>query len=368
MGREWVLNKTADEACVFLDPQGLCRIHSKYGEAAKPLACRIFPFSVRPTRRGWQASFRFDCPSSTSSKGQPLSRHTSWLRELATHLEQRDEGEEIIAELEPGLVATEAETDLLVERFCRWLQSDDQPVMQRLIGAARLTGTLHLARFEKVRGPRLGDLLDVLFQTLPGENREPLDPATRRQRGLLRQLAFAHAEHVSHAEARSGKLSKLRKRWQQLRFARRFLRGKGAVPSLRGFPNGRGVRFAVVEGVGAAGDGYREIEDLLIRYAVARLQGRSCFGEGYYGWPIVPGLAALWLSLSAAGWLARYQAALSGRTFLSFDDVAFAIGVVDRAATRLPALGGASERIRAAYLLRDLGVARLLRDYAFVAG
>src|SRR3990172_4019055 len=72
VGRGWVLNKQPDGACVFLDDNNLCRIHAKLGAEAKPLACRIFPFSIRPVPGGWQASLRFDCPSVTASKGQPI--------------------------------------------------------------------------------------------------------------------------------------------------------------------------------------------------------------------------------------------------------------------------------------------------------
>ncbi|HEX6985253.1 MAG TPA: YkgJ family cysteine cluster protein, partial [Planctomycetaceae bacterium] len=34
--KRWRLNHTADGSCVFLDDRGLCRIHAKHGEAAKP--------------------------------------------------------------------------------------------------------------------------------------------------------------------------------------------------------------------------------------------------------------------------------------------------------------------------------------------
>src|SRR3989442_9372312 len=37
----WQLNQTAAQACVFLAENGLCRIHAKFGAAAKPLACRM---------------------------------------------------------------------------------------------------------------------------------------------------------------------------------------------------------------------------------------------------------------------------------------------------------------------------------------
>src|SRR5437016_1823390 len=35
------LNQTIDKGCVFLNPQGGCRIHAKFGPDAKPLACRM---------------------------------------------------------------------------------------------------------------------------------------------------------------------------------------------------------------------------------------------------------------------------------------------------------------------------------------
>jgi hypothetical protein len=70
--------------------------------------------------------------------------------------------------------------------------------------------------------------------------------------------------------------------------------------------------------------------------------------------------------VAAAGWLARLAAAGSGRSTLSFEDAALAIAVVDRAATRLPALGTLAERTRVGYLLEDDGVARLLSAYPLV--
>ena len=91
---------------------------------------------------------------------------------------------------------------------------------------------------------------------------------------------------------------------------------------------------------------------------------QSVFGSGYYGWSVFAGLAALWLSVAAAGWLAQYQVACDGRTSLTVQDVIHALGVVDRAATRAPSLGTVAERVRVSYLLRDDGVARLLAAYA----
>jgi lysine-N-methylase len=367
IGREWVLNKRDDGACVFLDEHNRCRIHSEFGEQAKPLACRIFPFSVRPTPRGWQASLRFDCPSVIASKGRGIPEHRDWLAGLVRELDRRrrrDADDHV--ELARGVPGEPREVDALLARLMQWLRAPEHPLLRRVLGAVRLTATLHEANLAKVRGDRFIDLLDLLFGSLPGSGTAiPAEP-TLRQLGMLRQLAFAHTEHVTLADLRAGVLSRARRRCHQLRDARRWRKGAGLVPALgRG---GRSTTFDQVERVTPDSSIRPEMEDLLLRYITARVEGRSVFGEGYYCWPVVSGLAALWLSIAVAGWLARYAAATDSRPTFHRADLGWGIGIVDRAATRLPALGTLAERARASYLLRDDGVARLLQRFTPIGG
>jgi len=373
IGSGWALNKQPDGACVFLDEQNRCKIHAKYGEADKPLACRIFPFSVRPAGKAWQASLRFDCPSVTASKGQPITGHRGWVGELVGRMAPNrslapDESGEDTADFHRGVHATAEELRTLTARLSRWLYDGTGARLEsrtsmtdRLIGAARLTATLYDANLRKVRGPRFAELLDLLVDALPRDCATRPEPPTSRQRAMLRQYAFAHAEHVSLAEMRSGLGGRWAKRWQQLRGAKQFLRGEGAVPNLPGFDTQ--VTFESVEAVGPAMERGEEIADLVRRYLSARIEGRSVFGGGFYGWPVFAGLGALWLSTAAAGWLARYHASVEGRTSISFEDYAMALGIVDRAATRLPALGTMTEKARLSYLMGDDGLARLLAAY-----
>ncbi len=44
-GGDAYLAQGPDDACVFLDPDGLCRIHKVFGEEAKPDPCRLFPLT-----------------------------------------------------------------------------------------------------------------------------------------------------------------------------------------------------------------------------------------------------------------------------------------------------------------------------------
>jgi lysine-N-methylase len=361
MAGGYVLNKTPDGRCVFLEDDNRCRIHARYGEAEKPLACRIFPFSVRPVEGQWQASLRFDCPSVVHSHGKPLAQYRPWLSDLVTSLDHNPSSEAEAADLAKGLRATGQEVDAVVGRLRAWMAREDLPLLDRLFTAARLTSALNLGRYEEVRGREFADLIDSLFETLPTESRRLPPAPSRKQRGMLRQLAFAHSEHVSPEEVHATFLARMKKRWQQLREARVFLKGQGIVPRLPGF--GVDTTFEVVESVEPAAGLNPKVDELLRRYVSARFDGRSLFGEGYYGWPIFAGLGALWLALAATGWIARYVAATNKRKEMHFDDVGEALGIVDRAATRVPSLGTTAERMRLSYLVRDDGLAALVHEY-----
>src|SRR5580704_10984888 len=62
-----------DGACVFLNERGLCRIHAKFGEAAKPLACRIYPYAFHPAGKKVTVSLRFSCPSVAANRGERVA-------------------------------------------------------------------------------------------------------------------------------------------------------------------------------------------------------------------------------------------------------------------------------------------------------
>lgn len=85
-GREWRLNHRPDGACVFLGADNRCRIHAKFGSAAKPLACRVYPFLLVPAGDHWRLGLRFACPSATAGVGRPLGEHSAAAREYAGQL------------------------------------------------------------------------------------------------------------------------------------------------------------------------------------------------------------------------------------------------------------------------------------------
>ena len=61
-GRRW-LRQREDGGCVFLLPDGKCRIHAEHGFEAKPVACQLFPFNLAPDARAARVGVSFACAS-----------------------------------------------------------------------------------------------------------------------------------------------------------------------------------------------------------------------------------------------------------------------------------------------------------------
>jgi Fe-S-cluster containining protein len=76
------IRKRADGACGFLSPDDRCRIHEELGGAAKPLACRVFPFRF-PTAPGRPlVATSASCPTIVKNEGEPLAAQLQSLAAL----------------------------------------------------------------------------------------------------------------------------------------------------------------------------------------------------------------------------------------------------------------------------------------------
>ncbi len=71
-----------DDKCVFLRPDKLCAVHADLGEAAKPRACRQFPFFLVETPDGPFAGLSFRCTAVKQQTGRPMEVHRPQLEEL----------------------------------------------------------------------------------------------------------------------------------------------------------------------------------------------------------------------------------------------------------------------------------------------
>jgi len=362
------LRQRADGACVFLQEDGKCRIHARDGFAEKPLACQMFPYTLSPDAHVSRLGVSFACGSVTANRGDPLRGQEVEALRIALRGIPESLAVTPNAPLAKGLRSQPGELEALERRVVRWIDSA-HPLSTRIDGLGWIAQTLSAAKLASVRGDRWTELLDILLGALPDELAgPPLMPATSRQRAMLRGAVFARTEDPKPLAA--GAPSRARATVQQLLRSMRWQRGRSTavIPSIGlGWPTG--ARFGAVDAMPPAvgSEDSTSIDELVTRWLRTRVEGGRVWGSGAYGWSAVDGTAALALSVATVGWVARWHAVASGRASVTLADMQAAVGRIDRTAGRAPWLGGAAERWRTAYLLRDHGMRRVLRDQWFSA-
>lgn len=81
-GERATFARRGDGACVFLDPDERCGIHTRLGAAAKPQVCREFPYTFVDTPDGVAVGVSFACTAVRAHRGRPLSAQEAEIREV----------------------------------------------------------------------------------------------------------------------------------------------------------------------------------------------------------------------------------------------------------------------------------------------
>ena len=357
------LRQRADGACVFLEEDGKCRIHARHGFAEKPLACQMFPYTLSPDAHASRLGVSFACGSVTANRGELLRGQEVEALRIALRGIPESLAAAPDAPIAGGLRSQPGELEALERRVVRWFDSA-HPLSVRIDGLGWIAQTLSSAKLASVRGDRWTELLDILLRALSDElSLSTIEPATKRQRAMLRGAVFARTEDPKPLAA--GAPSRARATVQQLLRSLRWQRGwsTAVIPTI-GTDWPIGARFGAVDAMptAAGSNDSASIDELVTRWLRTRVEGGRVWGSGAYGWSAVDGIAALALGVATVGWVARWHAVACGRTSVTLVDMQAAVGRIDRTAGRAPWLGGAAERWRIAYLLRDNGMRRVLRD------
>ena len=357
--KRYRLAHQADGACVFLNEQGLCRIHAKFGEAAKPLPCRIYPYAFHPAGKKVTVSLRFSCPSVVANRGRTMSQNADEIKRLARAVVP--DGYE---KMPPPLISARERVDWpdalrFVEAIDASLATPGVPIALKLTRTLFWLNLVEQARFEKLSGVRLTEFLVLIRQAaddeLPIESRRLGSDAepSAVARVQFRLLAAQYARKDTAADLVAG----WRGRWKLLRAATRFARGTGNVPALQSIF--REVPFVTLEqpfGLPA------ECEELWMRYFRVKVQGLHFCGAAYYDIPLVEGFQSLALIFPATLWIARWLAASRDRTTLFPEDVTQALAITDHHHGYSPIFGtlGFRSRVRT---LAQLGEIPKLIDW-----
>ncbi|HEY1186417.1 MAG TPA: YkgJ family cysteine cluster protein [Gemmata sp.] len=308
---EFYLNHRADGGCVFLGADKLCRIHGTFGPAAKPLACRIYPFLLVPAGDHWNLGLRLACPSAAENKGRGLSAQVGDAREYAAFFEATAAPGALTAP-PPPLYGSQAVSwgDLarIATAFSKLLASEADPFERRWRKLLFIVAMLRKATFDgagdpkkAVTGGKLSELLHVLG--LAAEDEEPQSPAEVKRPGwagrtVFRQLVAVFARKDHGAEKGAAQRGPVRRLVSAVRFAT----GRGRVPKVHAVLPDAATFAAGEKPFGALGEGATA---LLARWHRLKVESLQFCGAPNFGLNVWDGIESLALTLPAALWLAR---------------------------------------------------------------
>lgn len=357
--KRYRLTHTSGGGCVFLNEKGLCRIHAKFGEAAKPLPCRIYPFAFHPAGKSFTVSLRFSCPSVVANKGTPVSQRMKELRGMA--------GDVIPDAAQNGPAPWLTARDRLewsnlmpfVEALDHTLADPGSPISVKIARALTWTTLVGQSSFEKLQGSRIREFIGLLMEasrvevpSVPDQIEEP-SPLSKL---YFRTLVAQYARKDTVADLSSGLLG----RWRLLRAIVKFTRGIGDIPPLQeGF---KPVPFDDLEG--SFGPLEPAAVEIFTRYFRVKIQGMHFCGPAYYDVPFVEGFHSLALMLPVTLWIARWLAAGEQRKNLTLEDISKALTVADHHHGYSPALGQPAARSRVRALAESGDLSRLCFWYA----
>lgn len=297
-GRQKVLAKRPDGACVFLMADGLCRIHRDHGPEAKPGVCQTYPLQLVPHDQVAYLTLRRSCPSAAAGRGRKLEANRDDLRRLV-----RLGRERIQAPPAPPLTRQIRlpwkDLDRVLHGMARLMSASHYPVVRRLVHTLLFCDALEQCDMRRLEPRKQAELLTLLEESVLEEASQFFRERKRPDRitaGLMRQSIFHYLR--LHPEARIQE--DWRSRLLLTRAVLRFIWGRGAVPNLAG---GFAATFqSLEEPLGPLES--RVLEPLNLFLETASVSARYILLLPT-GWNVMDGFRNLALSYVAGMWQAR---------------------------------------------------------------
>ena len=318
-GGEFFLNHRGDGGCVFLGADNLCRIHGKFDSAAKPLACRIYPFLLVPAGDHWNLGLRLACPSAAENKGRGLSAQLGDAREYAAFFESTAAKGSLEAPPPPlhgSQVVPWGDVSRIAIAFSKMLANEEDPFERRWRKILFIIAMLKKATFDggddakkAVTGGKLSEMLHVLG--LAADDDEPETAAEVKRPGwagrtVFRQLVAVFSRKDHGAEKGTAQRGPVRRFVSAVKFAS----GRGRVPKVHAVLTDAATFAAGEVPLGALSD---TAASLLSRWHRVKVESLQFCGAPNFGLSVWEGLESLALTFPAAMWLARVLVA-GGKT------------------------------------------------------
>lgn len=353
LGHEYRLAQREDGSCVFLMPDGLCRIHAELGFDAKPLVCRMFPLQVVPRDNVAYVTLRRACPSAAADLGRPVEAQLRFARELARerHLAESPPN---CPPIKPGESRGWPVARKLLEALQRLLTDARYPPVRRLVHGLILARLVEQAQTSRLADKQLGELFSVLEANVADEVGQLF--TERGQPGSAARVLFRQtaAEFVRLYPGLVTRPS-WGERWRLATAAWSMVRGRGKLPRLHpAFPEA--TFDALEQPLG--------VLDASVYLPLTRLIETSATSWSYAlanrgGWSIVESLRMLALLYPLGLWMLRWRCASEAPRADAMPEI---ITALDRGQGYAP-LAGLKQRRRLQVLARLGELERLVVWY-----
>ncbi len=344
----------SDGSCVFLNEDGLCRIHSKYGIEAKPTICQTFPLQLISHEHQAVLTLRRACPSAAADLGRSTSNHFPLVKKLV-----RD-GRLTAESTAPPLLKTGEARDWkiiqsVLESAGDLLQDDRYPPVRRLVHVLQFASLLQAAKTKRLSDAQIVELAQTLAELAPEESKIFFDdrqPPRAYSKTLFRLAAINLARLHPEAQHQSNWAT----RFQLVKTAWLVMRGAGKMPVIgKVFPIANMGELESPLGVLRP-----ELYLPLARFIETNSASFMYAISDRRAWSVVDSIRGLALRFPVALWLLRWLA--HGRE-PSVQDVLHIVVALDRSQGYEP-LCGTNHRLRLSMLGANGELERLVVWYA----
>ena len=337
-------------ACVFLMENGLCRIHAKFGEHAKPLACRVYPYAYHPAGNNITVSLRFSCPSVVENLGISVKKQKPELQQIAQQLVPVDFEKMEAPKVHKNDQVSWKEFLKLPLTLKRLFQQEEKPFLTKLTEAIHFVDLIEETTLSNLQSAQVSELMDLLRESVAlqvqEEKRDEQRPGRTAQM-IFRMICARYCRKDTVSQHKG-----IRERANMLLSAFRFARGKGEIPRLQeSLPVGEFSKLEQSFGILSS-----EENELWTRYFLVKIPGLHFCGPSYYNYNFVEGFRSFLLIFPVTMWLSRWIASGKGRSHRELKDLQLALTISDHQHGYSPAFASASSRrnVRILHQLKEI--------------
>ncbi|QDV23062.1 YkgJ family cysteine cluster protein [Aureliella helgolandensis] len=325
-----------DGTCVFLNEDGRCRIHSKFGEEAKPTVCQTFPLQLIPHEKHAVLTIRRACPSAAADLGATVATRLPNVKKLV-----RDGHLKANAAPPPVFKTGESRPwqtiQMLLDESGQLLRDQRFPPVRRLVHALQFASHLEAAKTRRLDDKQITELARTLRELEPEESKpffaERRPPKTYSKILLRRTAVVCGRLHPEFRQRASWKT-----RVELAQIAWKLVRGKGSTPAFNNvFPESSFEALEEPMGIKSA-----EVYEPLTRFIETNSESHLYALANRGGWSVIDSLRGLALLFPVGMWLLRLQS--YGRE-PTVDDMLKVVVMLDRSQGYGPLSGFAQRQL-----------------------